>query len=111
MTREELLKENKLIAEFMGAFKEEGQLVNILTVPLGNDEWYLDIDDEESGQFHTSWDWLIPVIDKIYSSDEYYKYKSDSIGIFEREVFINTKYIEETFKSVVEFINWYNKQK
>lgn len=61
-------------------------------------------------KYHSSWDWLIPVINKIYESDEYYKWKETS-GQFEKEVFINTKFIKETWKQIVEFINWYNNEK
>jgi hypothetical protein len=58
-------------------------------------------------KFHESWDWLMPVIDKIYSSENYAKYK-DSLGPFGDGVFINTKYIESTFNDVVDYIVWNN---
>jgi hypothetical protein len=56
-------------------------------------------------KYNTSWDWLIPVIDKIYSSDEYSKYLG-TLGQFNDGIFINTKYIQETFNDVVEYIKW-----
>jgi hypothetical protein len=62
-------------------------------------------------KFDSSWDWLMPVIDKIYSSDEYILYKREESGQFDVEVHINTKYIINTWKDVIEFIKWYNKNK
>ena len=32
-------------------------------------------------KYHNSWDWIIPVINKIYLSDEYFEYK-ESLSIF-----------------------------
>ena len=58
-------------------------------------------------RFNESWDWLMPVIDKIHSSDKYAKYK-DSLGPFSEGIFINTKYIESTFNDVVDYIIWNN---
>ena len=43
------MKENKLIAEFMDVNLIEGQL----------------------GDYHTSWDWLMPVVEKINLLDDY----------------------------------------
>ena len=42
-------------------------------------------------EYHTSWDWLMPVIDKIYSID---------IDVD----FFNSINLESTYKKVVEFI-------
>lgn len=61
-------------------------------------------------QFHSSWDWLMPIIDKIYSSNEYFKYKG-TLGQFNEGIVINTKFITVTHESVVEFIKWFNEQK
>src|SRR5574344_1719127 len=60
-------------------------------------------------KFHSSWDWLVPVVEKILgtennSSDweKHYTQIHDSLWS------IN---IESVWLSVVEFIKWYNKQK
>lgn len=63
-------------------------------------------------KYHISWDWLIPVINKIYDLSEYYIYKYETQTFYsEGGIEINTKYIEETYKDVVEFIEWFNSNK
>jgi hypothetical protein len=63
-------------------------------------------------EFHTSWDWLMPVVRKIveiscnenedaFLSDEYTSIlETTPLAI-----------IEDTYKAVVEFIKWYNENK
>ena len=46
------MKDNKLIAEFMGAYSEED---GYDYSKVGNKGLY----------YHTSWDWLMPVVEKI----------------------------------------------
>lgn len=50
------MKDNKLIAEFMGVVfhDDENQYYNADGLHIGN-----------TLQYHTSWDWLMPVISKI----------------------------------------------
>ena len=117
---------NKLIAEFMGM-----QHTNI--------GWY---DNEESLmlmdntfddlEFHTSWDWLMPVVDKIEDIDEEIKLfggniikvshtfqiENKSVTVWKHSDRFDSKRIIEingdskrssTYKAVVEFINQYNK--
>jgi|TARA_R100000455_G_C6235176_1_gene95674 hypothetical protein len=95
---------NKLIAEFMGMehcyrpygdgfmeVKENGSCVEL-----------------EDLQYHTSWDWLMPVVETI--KDGAYNgiilEKVDEIDY--RLIFDLRK--ENIYKAVVEFINQYNKQ-
>ncbi len=84
----------------------------------------------EEMQYHSSWDWLMPVIEKIESlhdgrafsikiednnceiiqNTQHWRAFQDTIDlpeIFERE---GTK-LENTHKAVIEFIKWYNTQK
>jgi len=98
---------NKLIAEFMG-YEKVLSSYNLPQHETNGMQCFL----EEELKFHTSWDWLIPVVNKIYSSDDYIKYKREASGIFNEEpVHINTKFIEETYKAVIEFIKWHNENK
>ena len=60
-------------------------------------------------EYHSSWDWLIPVINKIQKEDNYPKYVEDTSSIFdEGGVYINTSFINVTFKNVIDYIKWNN---
>lgn len=106
MTNEEILEGNKLIAEFMGFEFNKSKIIydptdtnpegKLIGYPLSN------------LKYHSSWDWLIPVIDKIHSSNYYVDYYLSELGQFNNGVHINTKFIEVSFDSVIEFIKWYN---
>ena len=113
---------NKLIAEFMG--RNHQNLAGFI----------------EQYEYHTSWDWLMPVVDRIESlklgdcvlKDSYMEMMTltnamaevkiqhsacviDLFGTMKvYEAFIEVieeSKIESTYKAVVEFIQWYNKQK
>lgn len=108
MTEQEILDGNKLIAEFMGAkpCKQHPNTQLFLTIKNNKNSslqyWHL-------LKYHKSWDWLIPVIDKIYSSDYYLDYCLSNLGQFNYGIHINTKFISSTFESVVKYLKWYNK--
>ncbi|MDC7249500.1 MAG: hypothetical protein PQJ49_06265 [Sphaerochaetaceae bacterium] len=55
--------------------------------------------------YHTSWDWLMPVIETILD-------KAVELDDLERYsvVLDNIPYIEQTYDAVIEFIDWYNEQ-
>ena len=105
------MKENKLIAEFMGAkFNDEGFAkitkithngVEVLTVGLIEDDFEYDF----------SWDWLMPVVEKIENHLGYAvtivqnSCYTESMGGEERD-----SKLEATYKTVVEFIKYYNDQ-
>jgi len=105
---------NELIAEFMGLplTKEVPEFTEgrkIKTVPFQN--W----------KYHSSWDWLMPVVEKIA------KLESENIDMFNKPIgdankeasmqyfnvtglFITTS-IDKVYKTVIEFIKWYNQLK
>lgn len=103
-------KDNRLIAEFMGAkmIVENYHGINIIKFP---DETTKDL---FGLHYHSSWDWLMPVIHKIIKT----------IGVkcidecTDVEWFVSTRitrmYIGIDIKHAhyycVEFIHWYNKQ-
>jgi hypothetical protein len=106
---------NKLIAEFMG-FKRKGNSHIILLkdgfVPFERNVGHL--------EFHTSWDWLMPVVQKI---DEMgYNVHISRISckitpILENDNVITSfvcgnvdKKIKLVYDTVVEFTKWYNKE-
>lgn len=157
MTQEEILEGNRLIAEFMGGKYGKGTHRGIkanaeLLGKLPQHEIWLPIhgivrqDTIELGKgkimkYHSSWDWLMPVVEKIelYSSPNYYKEKATtedftvSCDILtdlvimtvhfkqpdpnkQRKVKqftanVNSSKIEAVYKAVLQFITWYNQNK
>ena len=110
------ITDNKLIAMFMGGKTSDmnNKIVqgyqNIWLPIHGICDWTtIDYGRGKILQYHKSWDWLIPVIDKIHSSDDYIKYKY-SLGQFSGGVYVNTKSIDVTYNHVVDYIKWYNGQ-
>jgi hypothetical protein len=107
------MKNNKLIAEFMGY--EINYRPNSSGFIEISDTELCDVDDLK---YHTSWDWLMPVVEKI-ESDERYDVDILQYGTRIREnqkEIVNNianisfdKKIEHTYDAVVEFINQYNK--
>ena len=55
-------------------------------------------------EFHTSWDWLMPVAEKCLTSDE----KTDGQHYFINDALLTCN-IEVVYDRVVEFIKQYNK--
>jgi len=120
------MEDNKLIAEFMGA---------IGTPKYNPTEWDIyitgcldvDSDDEnakhfytpEEMKYHTSWDWLMPVVEKIEEDERY------DVMILQNGTIIRDQYgvdivnnvanisfdnkIEHTYNAIVEFIKHLNK--
>jgi hypothetical protein len=98
------MKENKLIANFM--FEE--------TMPINQ------------MQYHKSWDWLMPVVEKIESFEggedgdlmrgHLYNFRIEQhfVNIFDAESMddiiemIGDSKLDATYNAVVEFINQYN---
>jgi hypothetical protein len=94
---------NKMIAEFLGKDHELNQCIS-------------------APQYHKSWDWLMPVVEKIEctpidNDDNSDNFFNVMIEVFECNInggdiciceMKDTKR-EATYKAVVEFINQYNK--
>ena len=134
---------NKLIAEFMGAKIKSKKFGYTSTSSYGY--WFEDFNISYDGisvsnlKFHKSWDWLIPVVEKIenlnlkeffykWNEEEKTRYNFMSICVdisynycniyVELEldppyeissVTLDSK-IEAVYKAVVNFINWYNEK-
>lgn len=121
----DIKESNKLIAEFMGWYQEDGDdlhwMVNdgisikvIYSIPNNYPHRTL--------PFHRSWDWLMPVVEKIQSvgynisisTNGFVKIvKVGGVGKTDTNVipiryFGNLK--ENVYNSVVEFIKWYNEK-
>lgn len=122
MTQQEIESDNKLIAEFMGweVMKEEDFLG--YNYPKGRDLSNVVVD--VSLEYHKSWDWLMPVLEKIEMMlpedvNTVIEFAWCNIpvidaGGIESNFDINTEgntKLEAVYKAVVEFIKWYNKHK
>lgn len=122
-----IIENNKLIARFMGAKKTSNCSSNELWIPR---QTVCKTDTVELGRgniikYHKSWDWLMPVVEKIESFifDEDNSYNvtigstnycviQDSCGdTIEIIKDCGRTKIETTHKAVVEFIKWYNENK
>lgn len=111
----EVLEGNKLIAEFMERkivdspwshkpLEQQGQWVYV----LGQDFF------KERIKYHYSWDWLMPVVEKIESIQNSDNYEVDifgkccEIGVMDEHSAVGKTKIEATWLAIVEFIKWYN---
>jgi len=111
---------NKLIAEFMGAIPDTGETEGAfggIRFPHGYDRTIALLYD-------TSWDWLMPVVEKIEDIDggkydinilkngtQIFEYSSGGKVIVNNVADISfSNKIEHTYQAVVEFINFYNQQ-
>lgn len=127
------MTDNELIAEFMG-FKfafERGH--RIYYVPSGEDLKYKAFKlSHVKFIYDTSWDWLMPVVEKIDGLDEEYttrfgysvmanlgmrsKYVYCSIENWKGDEIAGTSggaktLIEAVYKTVLGFVKWYNENK
>ena len=81
------MENNKLIAEFMGAEWHKDFFKDVCIVSPSNISY----------KFHTSWDWLMPVVQKCRQDNrlEYFDFVYYAIEMCD---------INVTYKAVVEFI-------
>ena len=104
------MKDNKLIAEFMGAKplvlggSTEYEMYGVLDcIEDGVDEKHYYIDDEM--RFHESWDWLMPVVESCFERLDARDTSADEI---KRQLLVCN--MSGVYDAVVEFINQYNNE-
>ena len=130
MTKEEIIEGNKLIAEFMGGVYDSD--VNEYWFYLNPPNWISKFAPTTYElKYHSSWDWLMPCIDRIILIDmgvphmrriyfntfrcrknhpTEYTYKVRIHNDF-KDILIKTESnseIEATWLAVTQFIKWYN---
>ena len=104
----ENIENNKLIAEFMGTWIK-----------------YRGVIKQYPPLYHTSWDWLMPVVEKVEEVEGFdmmeiqshselghsctFYFDSDDYSQ-QRRMYGKNK-LAATYKAVVEFIKWYNENK
>ena len=125
-------EKNKLIAEFMGVFDKilsTGNIHSWSDAPF----YYTTEDTKEKviknickySKYHSDWNWLMGVIEKIESLlDEenngsfFFEIYEDSVIIFSNGDYLNElievmgqgSRINNVYQAVIEFIQWYNQQ-
>lgn len=99
MTQEQI-ENNKLIAEFMGFAVIQGDIYNI---PTDRGVGYV----PKFMKYHKSWDWLIPVVEKMYNVLQVVEDPNDDwrFDLHEQLLDINLEGLHEL---LVRFIKWYN---
>jgi len=97
------MKNNKLIAEFMGLSIKAG----VCYYTDENNEFPMGIRSNDNLPYDTSWDWLMPVVEKIDNLfgeddivDDMINKVHNAVLQFNRDI---------TYNAVVEFINQLNK--
>ena len=96
------MKDNKLIAEFMGMTYGDtnDDSVMIQMTSQGNE-----VVPIESMKYHISWDWLMPVAEKCLTTDE----PTDGHHYFINDALLTCN-IDVVYDRVVEFIKDINKR-
>ena len=98
---------NKIISEFMGLETPFNEISDATLYRYkGIDEkgeYQFDVELHEM-RYHLSWDWLMPVISKITKDERYFEneYRESIMDV------VPYGNIEDTIKTIVEFIKEYN---
>jgi|TARA_R110001606_G_scaffold384080_2_gene546714 hypothetical protein len=90
------MKDNKLIAEFMGFTKDSEDLYLIDDYALRSENQYQATYVNEM-KYHTSWDWLMPTIKECYESETEIEVGDITHGLLDCD-------LESTYQAVVNFI-------
>lgn len=116
MENEEIIKLNKLIADFMGIKTKVYSDTPTITQWNFNNSMLR----ENEMKYNESWDWIMPVVEKIeILGFDIYLCCVDGKNSFEIDQSIGGNIIdiesgisklETAFKAVTEFIKWYNQQ-
>jgi len=97
------VKENKLIADFMGVqYKSDEDYFKELAEMREDGIFYEQGYMESQLNYHESWDWLIPVVQKIEQVNEGVPSELWNLSLY--------SYQEEVYDAVVEFIKQHNKE-
>lgn len=99
MTKKQILEGNKIISGYDELKKDDyGKFFKNGIFKGYNEGDFL---------YHKSWDWLMPVVHKIYDTTSEDIQTFNGFAIFEYGLRTEMK---DIWLSVVEFIKWYNKQ-
>ena len=96
------MEDNKLIAEFDG-WKLSSDGITYMNPQDKDDCWIT-----EEMKYHTSWDWLMPVVERIKDIEYTRRGYDDEMDKIDNVLTCDLR-IENLYKAVVEFIKEYNK--
>lgn len=113
---------NKLIAVFMGAehrpqdrrYNEHLYFDGKCAPPVNyidanrkwakkQEEYIIALSDLDNLQYHTSWDWLRPVIERVATCR--LAYPEEAAKVCDMHITVN---IDAAWEKIVQFITWYN---
>ena len=115
-------QQNAMIAEFMGG-KLKTQALPIMGSRMHHYDIWLPIHGIciiKQLKYHTSWDWLIPVVEKIESTsadEQNYKFQVaiqnkhctlSQSNLFANKIVYGATKLEATYNAVCQFIECYN---
>lgn len=109
-----ILESNKLIAEFMGGKYKHNSIVelsdNHVWLPIHGICQYTSIElgSGKMLKYHTSWDWLIPVVKKCIEYAANNEAHDSSVDL---ENSLYTCDINKIYIECVDFIKWYNEKR
>ena len=111
------IENNKLIAEFMGLVKNDIKYSSGRSIEYKKGA-FVDYEGMDKGwlHYHTDWNWLMPVVDKIENGFHWnHSIKIENgyctiVNFNNDKRFMANSKKEAVYKAVVEFIKWYNKQ-
>jgi hypothetical protein len=110
------MRDNELIAEFMGGHKQVVGEAGFRAYERGRVLWWNVFPDCEGPllylEFDDSWDWLMPVVEKIELDFGGFVIIHNSKCVINPNniVIIGASKLEAVYKAVVEFIEWHNHQ-
>jgi hypothetical protein len=104
MEANKIIEGNRLIAKFMNSFENPRDKDWMIYNPGGNPR------KKDDALYHKSWDWLMPVVLKIFDLKVVVAYEITEIQNLKDKLDDALLYLscELLWKRVVEFIKWYN---
>ena len=116
---EEIKNNNKLIAEFMGYKADPYFYIPnhsvLVRVPYTHEHETQEHFTAEELKYHSSWDWLMPVFQKIIKHNQFACIDDTPVGEWRLIKSISSLSlgctIKEAYDKAIEFINQFNKEK
>jgi hypothetical protein len=116
MEAKDIATGDRIIAEFVSLRVDSLNGDTWIVGHNGNEVWHNE--SSENWAFHTSFDWLMPVVGKIKKSGDYYyskhflsRHGAEASEILDRiDLALTSVDIEAVWQAVVAFLEYYNQQ-